>query len=286
MVGFAAVEVEPGVRIHYRHVGKGTATMLLIHGYPETLLAWRHIVEPLLDAEFTLVMPDLRGAGNSSRPLSGYDKKNLARDCMSVLAHAGITYPVTVVGHDIGAMVAYAFSRQFPDNTARLAIIDAPLPGTATFDAVGQNSQRGWHFHFHQARDLPEALTAGREAFYLERWYHDYAYNPEAIDRETFEAYCRAFAQPGGMRAGFELYRSFDLDTADNRKWLKDQGKLRMPVLAVSGSIGPYVTSLGEMMSDLAQNVSAITVPESGHWVAEENPEALSTALIDFVSQQ
>jgi pimeloyl-ACP methyl ester carboxylesterase len=280
----SAVDVD-GVRIHFCTAGNDDSpVLLLIHGYPEMAIAWRKTVAPLLAAGFRLVMPDLRGAGGSARPQGGYDKRALAADLAGVLDSLGIETPVTVVGHDIGAMVAYAFARRFPERTARLAILDSLIPGTRMFDEASRDGTKVWHFHFHQAPDLPEALTQGREALYLERYYHDMAFDAAAIDHDTFQTYVRHFAQPGGMRAGFELYRSFAQDIADNRRLQAEQGPLTMPVLALAGAGGRYADRIGPMMEEVATNVSVGVIPGAGHWLAEENPYAVAEALTEFAN--
>lgn len=278
----SAADVD-GVRIHFSTAGREDApVLLLIHGYPEMSIAWRKTVAPLVARGFRLVLPDLRGAGGSARPPAGYDKAALAGDMAAVLDQLGIGGAVTVVGHDIGAMVAYAFARRFPERTARLAILDSVIPGTDTFAQASLDGSRVWHFHFHQAPDLPEALTQGREALYLERYYHDMAFDPYAIEGDAFATYVRFFSQPGAMRAGFELYRSFGTDTADNRRWQDEQGRLRMPVLALAGAGGRYATRIGPMMEEVADDVSVRVIPQAGHWLAEENPQAVVEALAAF----
>lgn len=272
-----------GVRIHFCTAGPADGpVMLLIHGYPEMSIAWRKTVAPLVARGFRLVIPDLRGAGGSARPLTGYDKSTLAGDLAGVLDALGIQRPLTVVGHDIGAMVAYAFARRFPERTQRLAILASPVPGTDTFDQASRDGAKVWHYHFHQAPDLPEALTSGRERVYLERYYHDLAVDPYAIDAEAFEAYIRFYSQPGGMRAGFEYYRAFAKDAEDNRRWHAEQGPLTMPVLTLAGSSSRYAKLLGPMMEEVATDVSFVAVPGAGHWLPEENPNAVAKALIAF----
>lgn len=282
----ASVDVD-GVRIHYCTAGpEDGPAMLLIHGYPEMSITWRHVVLPLTSLGYRLVMPDLRGAGGSARPLGGYDKRTLAADLAGVLDAEGVSGPITIVGHDIGAMVAYAFARRYPERTARLAILDSVIPGTTMFDEVSGGGTRVWHFHFHQAPDLPEALTHGREAVYLERYYHDMAYDPYAIDADAFAFYLRHFQQPGAMRAGFELYRSFAKDVEDNRRAQSEQGRLELPVLALAGGGGRYAERIGPMMEEVATSVEVAIIPRAGHWLAEENPRAVADALAAFASKE
>lgn len=271
-----------GVRIRYGVAGSGHKPVLLIHGYPETAIAWRKIVHPLVEQGYKVITPDVRGAGGSSRPLHGYDKSTMAQDCSVVLRDAGVLEPALIVGHDIGLMIAYAFARKYPESTRGLAVLDAPLPGTAAFDQVSLDDRRVWHFHFHQAPDIPEALTAGREAFYLERFWHDLAYDAGAIDPSTKTEYVASFSGPGGMRAGFELYRSFALDAQFNRAQLAAHGKTTIPVLALAGESSAFSTIMKPMMEEVADSVSFHIVPNAGHWLAEENPSVVAQALIDF----
>lgn len=280
-----SAEVETGVRIRFAIAGSGPATALLIHGYPETALAWRKVVRPLVDAGYRVIAPDLRGAGGSSRPTHGYDKATLADDCLQVLNSLDVQDPVLVVGHDIGLMVAYAFARRHGKRTRGLAVIDAPLPGTAAFDKVSLDDSRVWHFHFHQARDIPEALTSGREALYLERFWHDLAYDAGAIEMDIKAEYLASFTGPGGMRAGFELYRAFNTDADTNRKALADEGCLKIPVLAVSGEASAFAPIMEGMMKEVAERVSFRSIARSGHWIAEENPEDLVQVLVAFDSE-
>lgn len=279
---WASVDVGNGVRLRYAVGGTGPKNILLIHGYPETAIAWRRIVGPLMESGYRVIAPDFRGAGGSTRPADGYDKAQMARDCFAVLQDAEIKAPTFVVGHDIGMMVAYAFARQFPGSTKALAVLDAPLPGTEVFDHVLLDDKRVWHFHFHQAPDIPEALTAGKEAFYLERFWHDLAYDAGAIDLATKQRYLESFSGPGGMRAGFQLYRAFAQDAAFNRTQLAEHGKTAVPVLAVAGESSAFAPVMERMMKEVAKSVKFVCLARAGHWLAEENPAGLVEALLNF----
>jgi pimeloyl-ACP methyl ester carboxylesterase len=151
----ATADIEPGVSIHYVAAGAGPRTVVLLHGFPQTWRAWRHVIPRLADAGFRVIAPDYRGAGNSSRPPSGYDKRTMASDIYRLLyEHLKLSCPVAMVGHDIGLMVAYAFAQAYHDDVTHLVAVDAPLPGTAMFDQLRGNP-RNWQFSFHNVRDLP-----------------------------------------------------------------------------------------------------------------------------------
>jgi pimeloyl-ACP methyl ester carboxylesterase len=273
-------DIEPGLRLHHVSDGDGARTVLLLHGFPQTWWEWRHVMPALVDAGLRVVAPDYRGAGHSWRPAGGYDKVTMAGDIHRLLhEHLGVDGPVAVAGHDIGLMVAYAYAQAYRDEVSHLAVMDAPLPGTEVFDRL-RSDPRVWHFAFHGARDVAEALVAGREGQYLQTFFNARNSDPSAID---LEPYVEAYSAPGAMRAGFELYRAFDRDAQDNRETLARNGKLTMPVLAVGGEISTSGALVEEMMREVAEDVTGLRIPGTAHWIPEENPDALVAGLLDFL---
>jgi pimeloyl-ACP methyl ester carboxylesterase len=279
-------DIEPGLRLHYVVGGNATATVVLIHGFPQTWWEWRDVIPDLLDAGFRVVAPDYRGAGDSWRPPTGYDKQTMARDIRTLVReHLAIDEPVAVVGHDIGLMVAYAYAQAFRDEVTRLVVIDAPLPGTSVFDRL-RSDPRVWHFAFHGARDIAELLVSGRERQYLQAFFNARIGDPSAIGAEDFDQYVSAYEAPGAMRAGFEVYRAFDRDAHDNRAWLKRNGRLDVPVLAVGGDMSTSGVLMESMMQEVAGTVDALVLPRTAHWIPEEQPTTLTTAIIRFLREE
>jgi pimeloyl-ACP methyl ester carboxylesterase len=275
-------DVEPGVRLHYVTAGDGAPIVVLLHGFPQTWWEWRRVFPGLVEGGFRVIAPDYRGAGQSWRPAGGYDKKTMANDIHGLLhRHLRIEGPVVLVGHDIGLMIAYAYAQAYRDDVSHLVVVDAPLPGTAVFDRL-RADPRVWHFAFHGARDVAELLVAGRERVYLQAFFNARIFDPSAIRDSDLEIYASAYAAPGAMRAGFELYRAFDQDAEDNRASLSRNGKLTIPVLAVGGAISTSGPLVEEMMREVAQDVAGLRVPGTAHWVPEENPEVLVRALLEF----
>jgi pimeloyl-ACP methyl ester carboxylesterase len=282
-VSHAMADIEPGLRLHFVAAGDGVRTAVLLHGFPQTWWEWSRVIPPLVKAGFRVVAPDYRGAGNSSRPASGYDKRTMARDIHRLLRdHLGVIGPVAIVGHDIGLMVAYAYARAYPEEVSHLVVMDAPLPGTAVFDRL-RADPRVWQFAFHGARDVPEMLVAGRERPYLRAFFDARLFDPSAISADDFDMYVSAYSAPGAMRAGFELYRAFDDDAKENRAALQRDGKLTMPVLAVGGAASTTGPLMEDMMREVATDVTGLRVPGTAHWIAEENPSALVTGLLAFL---
>jgi pimeloyl-ACP methyl ester carboxylesterase len=278
-------EVEPQLRIHYVTAGDGPRTIVLLHGFPQTWWEWRSVIPALVEAGFRVVAPDYRGAGHSGRPAAGYDKATMAGDVHRLVRdHLGIAEPVVVVGHDIGLMVAYSYARRYQDDVSHLAVIDAPLPGTTVFDRLSSDP-RVWQFAFHAVRDIPEMLIAGREGPYLQHFFTTRSADPSAITAEDLDVYVAAYAAPGGIRAGMELYRAFDQDAADNRATLEQDRKLALPVLSVGGAISTTGRLMDPMMREVADNVTALLVDGAGHWIPEEQPSVLAKALHEFASE-
>jgi pimeloyl-ACP methyl ester carboxylesterase len=276
--------IAPDLRLHYVTAGSGERTIVLLHGFPQTWWEWRHVITALADEGFRVIAPDYRGAGNSSRPTSGYDKRTLADDIRRLVRdHLGIKTPIAIVGHDIGLMVAYAYSQSYRDEVTHLTVIDAPLPGTKIFRLM-RSDPRVWHFAFHGARDVPEMLIAGRERLYIQATINARIFDPSAIGPQDLDAYASAYSQPGAIRAGLELYRSFDTDDADNTNALKASGKLKIPVLAVGGDISTFGPLMGEMMREVSENVTELRVPRTAHFVAEENPADFTRELLKFLA--
>ena len=282
-------EVEPGVQLHYVEVGSGPETMVLVHGYPETWWEWRHVMPIFASAGYRVIAVDYRGAGNSSKPASGYDKRTMAKDIHRLLIdHLAMADPVIMVGHDIGMTVAFAFAALYPASVKKLVLVDAIVPGTPTFKAfltTGKlrNSNLA-HFFWHNARNnMAEALTAGRERMYIQDFFDRIAFNLGAFGPEVIDHYTAHYAGPGGMKAGFEVYRAFDHDGEDNEAFLTDSGRLKMRTLFVAGAES-FLGSMPEVvLNEIAEDGSVTLIPRSGHYPPEENPETFAAAVCAFI---
>lgn len=275
-------DIEPGLRLHYVRAGTGERTIVLLHGFPQTWWQWRAVIPAFVGAGFQVVAPDYRGAGDSWRPVGGYDKQTMATDIQRLLrVHLGIEGPIVLVGHDIGLMVAYAYARTFRDEISHLVVVDAPLPGTDVFDRL-RTDPRVWHFAFHGARDIAEMLVAGRERQYLQFFFNARNSDPSAISAWDLETYVSAYRAPGAMRAGFEVYRAFDRDARDNREALERDGKLTIPVLAIGGEISTSGALMEEMMGEVAEDATGLRLAGTAHWIAEEQPGDFARAVLEF----
>jgi len=264
-----------GVRIHYLIGGKGSP-VVLVHGYTQTGHMWRPLMLPLAQRH-TVIVLDLRGAGGSGKPESGYDKKTLAVDIYKLTSSLGFDR-VSIVGHDIGLMVAYAYAAQFPQATEKVVLMDAFLPGIGNWKDVWLMRDL-WHFHFYGK--VPLALVKGRERIYFEHFWNDFADDPKnSVPEADRRVYANAYAKPGGMRAGFEYFKAFSQDAKDFEQF--SHTKLLMPVLVLTGEKASG-TFLIEQARLVAIDVRGVVVPGSGHWLMEEASQSVIPAIIEFL---
>ncbi|MDC0708842.1 alpha/beta hydrolase [Stigmatella sp. ncwal1] len=265
-----------GVRLRYLIGGQGSSVVLL-HGYTQTSHMWQPLM-PLLAQRHTVIVPDLRGAGGSSKPESGYDKKTLAADIHALTSSLGLER-VSIVGHDIGLMVAYAYAAQFPQATERVVLMDAFLPGIGNWKDVWLLRDL-WHFHF--TGEVPLALVKGRERIYFEHFWNDFAADPKrSVPEADRRVYAKAYAQPGGMRAGFEYFKNFERDAQDFAQL--SAKRLPMPVLVLTGEKAGG-TVLIEQAKAVASDVQGQVVPGVGHWLMEEAPQTVIPAITQFLN--
>ena len=260
--------------IFVRWGGNGRPVML-IHGYAENSDSWAPLAADLMK-DHTVLVPDLRGIGKSSKPEGGYDKKTQAKDIRAVVIALGYD-KMSLVAHDIGNMVAYAYSALYPDKVERLVVMDAPIPGIQPWKEILLNPGV-WHFNFHGPD--AERLVAGRERIYFDRIWNDFTGDPSKPDEATRDFFAATYAQPGGMRAGFAQFAAFSQDARDNEVF--ERVKLTKPVLAVGGekSFGPLQAVI---MRNVATNVQEAVVSGSGHWLMEERPEETVALIRNFL---
>jgi pimeloyl-ACP methyl ester carboxylesterase len=263
-----------GADIFVRSAGTGPV-VVLIHGYAETSDSWTPLATELVN-NYTVVVPDLRGIGRSSRPAGGYDKKTQAADIRAVVTTLGFDHTF-VVSHDIGIMVAYAYAALYPDKVERLVVMDAPLPGIPPWDDLIKDHKL-WHFSFWGPEE--DRLVQGRERIYLDRIWNDFSASPTQPDEATRKFYAAQYAKPGAMHAGFEHFKAFSQDAEDNKVFART--KLTMPVLAVGGGKS-FGATQAAVMRNVAVNVREAVVPNSGHWLMEESPTDTVNLIRDYL---
>lgn len=271
-----------GIRMHVAEVGKGPPVVLL-HGYPETWYAWRN-QWPELARNFHVIMPDLRGYGDSDKPDTGYDKRTMAEDIRQLVAQLGYKR-ISLVGHDRGARVATRFAKDNREMVDRLAVLDN-IPTRIVFNSTNAKlAKLYWFFYFQQVPHLPEALIAGREELFLRHFFSTWCYNPGAIDDRTIAEYVRAYSQPGAFRGAFNDYRAGPIDLEQDIQDADDL--IECPVLALWGADFELVGQAFDVLNlwkSMAKNVRGVAIPNCGHLPQEEQPEHVNKELSSFLS--
>jgi pimeloyl-ACP methyl ester carboxylesterase len=269
-----------GVRLHYRAGGTGQ-TVLLLHGWMGTSYTWRKVA-PVLAQHYQVIVPDLRGYGDSDKPLAGYDGLTLVEDLRQLLQTAGVREKVHVVGWDMGALPAFLYAAHHPREVASLVYLDEPLPGVNLHEVTSFRRETFggyWHFGFNAAPDLPELLIGGREREWWNYLYGLMLHRPDAITEADKDEYLRTYATPGGIRGSLGWYRDA-LTTVDQFVAAMAKGKLSVPVLAYGGQYGvPYTK---DQLVGVADKLAGGIIPGCGHMVAEEAPDFLSSKLLSF----
>lgn len=270
-----------GIRMHVAEAGEGPPVVLL-HGYPETWHAWRH-QWPDLARDYHVIMPDLRGYGDSDKPDVGYDKRTMAEDIRQLVAHFGYDR-IALVGHDRGARVATRFAKDHRNVVDRLAVLDN-IPTRVVFNATDAKlAKLYWFFYFQQVPHLPEALIEGREEIFLRHFFNNWCYNPGAIDDAAVAEYVRAYSQPGALRGAFNDYRAGPIDLQQD---VEDADNLiDCRVLALWGADFELVGKAFDVLDvwkGMARNVHGVAIPECGHLPQEEQPKRVTKELRDFL---
>ncbi|CAM5280372.1 alpha/beta fold hydrolase [Streptomyces antimycoticus] len=269
------------LRFHIVEAGEGP-TIVLVAGFPQSSYAWRRLM-PLLADRFHVIAVDLPGQGDSDKPVDGYDTLTTGKRLRSLLKVLGEDRYV-LVGHDIGAWVGYAYAHQFAADLRGVVLLDGNIPGVTLRPTItlGPDNWRNWHFLFNPIPDLPEALLQGRERILIE-WFFS---RKTANWRTTFsnadiDEYERVYQTPGGLRGMLGYYRAVLEDIEQNTPLMRR--KIDVPVLALGGEVGS-APDLYESMRPLAQNVRGGVIAGSGHYIPEEEPEALAREISGFVN--
>jgi pimeloyl-ACP methyl ester carboxylesterase len=266
-----------GTKLYVRVGGSGPGVVLL-HGYGETGDMWVPFAKDLA-RDHTVVVPDLRGMGLSAKPAGGYDKKTQAGDVAGILDALKIER-AALVTHDIGNMVGYAFAAQYRNRVTCFVVIDAPLPGVGPWEEILKNPLL-WHFRFG-GPDM-ERLVSGRERIDLDRFWNEFSATPKRFSEAARRHYAKLYSLPGAMHAGFAQFAAFDQDAVDNRAFVA-AGKLDVPVLALGGEKS-FGATMAAVMRFAASDVEEGVVPDSGHWIMEENPKATIALVRAFLDR-
>ncbi|MFC4031578.1 alpha/beta fold hydrolase [Streptomyces polygonati] len=282
--GFTEHKVRVGsLGVHYVIGGHGP-TLVLLHGYPQTWYEWRHIM-PALAEHYTVIAPDLPGAGKSDAPATGYDKKTLAADIHGLLVKIGRDHDIRIVGHDIGTMVAYSYAAAHPRDVTRLVLSEAPIPDPSVygFPSLTADGPGAWHFGFFALTNgLPEDLISGRETLWTDKFIDDLEVRKGAVTPDEIKVFASYLRDPAHLEASLAWFRTLPEDIRNDAVYQRT--RLTMPVLAIGaqGSLGDFVP---DQVRQYATDVTGVVVPDSGHWMYEEHPAELTAILLDFLGR-
>jgi len=270
-----------GTTLYYVRGGTGP-TVILLHGFPEDWYEF-HKIMPRLAKKFTVISVNLRGVGGSKATPGGYDAANMAKDIQQLTEKLKLE-KVYIAGHDIGGMVAYAFARLYPKATRGVMVLDVQLNGIEPWDEI-KALPLLWHFNFHQTPKLPELLIAGRQAIYFrEGFFNRFGLHSEAITDADVAHYANSYAASEQLRAGLEFYRAFPEDAKFNDA---QRSPLDVPIVLAGGdnSLAKYNPKIAESLRKRgAANVTVEVIKDSGHFVAEEQPEAVAELIEKYAS--
>lgn len=262
-----------GVNIHYVIGGEGEP-LVLIHGFGQNWYMWNRLL-PELSKHFTVIAPDLRGVGESDKPMGGYDKKTMATDIHELVKKLG--YPsINLAGHDIGLMVAYAYAAQYGNEVKKVAFLDALLPG---IEPVWSNlKEKLWWFGFF-AWPASGQIVEGKEREFLSGFWPVVGHINNAFTKEETEEFIRAYSVQGATTASFHWFAAFEQDAKENLEFMKN--KLKMPVLTMGGEY-QSASFLGEHFKNVATNVTELNIKNAGHWLVQEQTQPVLKGLLDF----
>ena len=267
------------VRLHAVIGGDGPP-LLLVHGWPETWYAWR-LVMPALAQDFTVIAVDQRGIGLSDKPAGGYDTGTLANDLVALMDALGHER-FAVVGHDTGFAIGYALAADHPERVDRVALAEIPGPPEPSHSppvfVPEPINNRLWHLSFNRVETLAEQLITGREDVFFG---YEFAIQGGELPADVVDYYVGLVSNPESLRGSLGWYRALDATLAQNAE--RKNHPLTMPVLAIGGELS-YGAGVAEAMKSLADDVQGVVIPGTGHWVAEEAPEALLEALTGFLT--
>ncbi|MCH1424349.1 MAG: alpha/beta hydrolase [Burkholderiales bacterium] len=272
-----------GIRMNVWTGGEGP-TLVLLHGYPQTGQMW-HKVSPTLMKRFNLIIPDLRGYGDSEKARSGFDKKTMAKDIACLASELGHE-TFFLMGHDRGARVAHRLALDFAERVEKLIVLDI-VPTHTIFSRTGRELAAAyWHWFYFQAPDLPEIMIRNSAEPFLQTMFRSLSWRPDAIDDLLFAEYLRAFTLPGTIRCGLEDYRA--AATIDYEDDERDLGtKLSCPVYTIWGQFGKMESlfDVVDTWKEKADNVIGKSLP-CGHFIPEEAPDELLSEIVPFLINQ
>lgn len=276
---FSSSQVHVGNYVlHYTTLGNpANPSIILLHGYPETAMEFRTVMQLLYEGYY-LVAFDLPGIGASTN-IGRFDKLSIAAHIKEAIKQLHLQAPV-LVGHDVGGMVTFALLKNFPSAISKAVIIGTSVPGVEPWEQVKANPHI-WHFAFYQVPELPEQLIRGKHHLLFDYFYNTIAFNKAAITSENKNSYINAYDSEDALQTGLGWYRAFPQDEQDNAS----ADAIDLPVLYLKGEkdYGDIQLYIEGFKKKGIKNITGISVPNSAHFVPEENPEFVAGEIERFI---
>lgn len=276
------------VRLHYAESGGGDRLVILLHGFPECWYSWRHQLAALGE-RFRVVAPDMRGYNLSDKPprVEDYRVGRLVDDVTGLIRHLGAR-EAAVVGHDWGAVVAWAVAQHYPDYVSKLAALQVPPAAVWRKNLTLRQLLRSWYMFFFQLPAIPEWWIRREDFAGLEKMFRKTA-RPGTFDDEDIRVLKSAMHEPGALSASINYYRanfgSF-LSYRPGGEYTK-QERVRVPTLFIYGERDFAIVP--ETVEGVAAYVNApyreVRLAKSNHWVQQEYPAEVNAALLSFLEE-
>jgi len=269
-----------GISVHVVEAGDPSARpVLFLHGWPQSWAEW-HQVMTLAAGDFRAIAIDLPGVGESTPRAADSSKRSLAAVVRALIERLNLEN-ATLVGHDVGGMITYAYLRQYQD-LAGAVIIDVVIPGLDPWDEVISNPYL-WHFAFHAIPRLPELLVQSHQSPYLDYFFDVLAADPTRITPDARAAYADAYASDDALTAGFDFYRTFPQDAKHNLETAAAQTGTPVLYLRGAASRGDLERYSQGLRAAGVNQLTTSLIPDAGHFIPEEQPAALWRTIHEFI---
>ena len=271
------------ISLHVVEAGDPAARpVVFLHGWPQSWAEWQQLMT-IAAGEFHAIAIDLPGVGESTPGAVDGSKRTLAAVVHALIERLDLK-DATLVGHDIGGMVAYAYLRRYQD-LAGVVIVDVAIPGLDPWDEVLRNPYI-WHFAFHAIPKLPELLVEGRQAPYLDYFFDVLSVDPTRIAPDARATYARAYASDEALTAGFAFYRAFPQDANDNLAGAREETSTPLLYIRGAHSRGDLNRYANGLRAAGVASLTAQLIPDAGHFIPDEQPADLWQAILEFIKAQ
>lgn len=280
-----------GIRLHYVLAGSGPRLVVLLHGFPECWYSWRHQMAVLAGEEYTVVAPDMRGYNLSDKPprVEDYEIAHLVDDVTGLIRHLGHK-DAGVIGHDWGAGVAWAVAFRRPEFVWKLGALQVPPGGAWRRNLTIKQFLSSWYMLFFQLRRVPEWVISRNHFAGLVDAFQRTTAQPGVLTDEEIMVYVKAMSQPGALTAALNYYRANFFGRfvrARSDKYGTGDAKVTMPTLFIYGEKDTAVlpTTVRGVADFVDAPFTEVRIPDAAHWVQQEAPGKVTTAICEFLEQ-